>query len=468
MARVIATGAAPPDPNQALLNQGVGGLAGGFGARLGARFAKRRNERNLAEDLNPFVAAAAQAGEQGMTQQQAMIQAAMSDPALLAQLSTNPGIQNAVEFAGTLGDAPNEAFSNSRFIGGESELGRELGIQPGRRARVKFSYDASGNLIGRPSPVANSFDTSDDTDDEPFGAGDKGRSLGYISDFAPAFAEGKTTPEQERLFLTSVSNLTQKEQFTDPDTGLVRTRRPELPGFARRALTQRGFLLDDNAGLIPPVQTPPDPADIAAVQSVNQASPTLSPDSVVTERPSEIPTLYEMALQGDLNGPIAAAQRFATRFGLQAQAEMTALTAAQTLKERVVKALQQSPRFAEGEAQRIGQQFKFEPEVIAGKGRYLQRAIAFDDALARIEQESLETMTGRRALVSGETRQHAMDTFNAIRNTRSWLIPPRSPSIAAAQEFIRMNTPGTPFLVPDGEGEWVLFAVPEGNSNATP
>lgn len=450
--RVIATGPAPSDPNQALLNQGAQGIGAGLGARIGQNMATRR----LARDIDPLREALLQSmgqNYQPATPQEALIAAAAQDPRLFAQLTGSA--QGAVNVAGMLGAAPQEAYDVQRLVTGDSELGQSLGLAAGQQARVKFSYDARGNLIGQPSLAANPLSDDEGGDTGPFGASVKGRALGYISNLAPAFSEGKLTPEQERVFLTSINDYTQPEQFTDPDTGLVRTRRNELPRFARQALEQRGYKIEGES-IIPPVQAPPNPADINAAGQAQQSS------AGVATRPADVPTLFEMAQAGNVNNPIAALRRFGTRFGLNAQAEMSAATAATTLKERIVKALQQSPRYAEGEAERIGAGFQLDPETLATNDRYMQRAIAADDTLARIQQENYEVITGKRALVPGETRQHAMATFNAISNARQWLIPPRVESVEQLDNFLRTSAPGTVFLVPgEREGTWETYRVPE-------
>lgn len=445
---VIATGGAPPSINQQLLNQGAAGIGAGLGGRIGQNMATRR----AARDLDPLRLALIEAmnQQQPANPQQALIFAAMQDPRMFAQLAGNTP-QGAVNIAGMLGAPQQEPRSEARLVDGDSELGRRLGLQPGERARVQFNYDAQGNLIGQPSVVANPLSDDGDGADNPFGASARGRSLEHVANFASGFAEGTLTPEQERIFLTSVSNLTQQEQFTDPDTGLVRTRRPELPRFAQLALQQRGYEIGE-AGIIPPVQQPPLPEDVTAQVSAQQTQG----ENAVASRPPEMPTLYEMAAAGDVNNPISALRRFGTRFGLEAQPEMSALTAATALKERIVKALQQNPRYAEGEAERIGQGFQLDPEVIATNDRYMQRAIAADDTLARIQQEAFEVITGKRAMVPGETRQHAMATFNAITNARQWLIPPRVRNDQEAAEFNRLNPPDTPVLYLDEDGNWKL------------
>ena len=453
MPNVIATGGAPPDPNQLLLNQGAAGIGAGFGARIGQNMATNR----LARDIDPLRQALLSSMQQSqghlntMTPQQQLIYTATQDPRLFAQLAGSA--QGAVNLAGSLGAPKAEPYEVQRLVSGDSELGQSLGLRAGQEARVKFNYDGNGSLVGAPSLVANPL--SGDEDDPAGIRFNQEGLLRNITDFAEGFAGSSLTPDQERAFLTSVVDYTQPEQFTDPDTGLVRTRRNELPRYVSQALRVRGYQYDSQSGsVIPPVQEPPMPEDLAAATSASQAAGG-STDMAVSTRPPEIPTLFESAQQGDINGPVAWGRRFATRFGLQAQAELSAFSAAKTLTERVVKSLQQSPRYAEGEAQRIGEGINFDPKLIAGRTEFMQRAIAADDTLARIEQENYEVITGKRAMVPGETRQHAMATLNAIANARAWLAPRRVNSDAEAAEFNRLNPPGTPVLYQEN-GTWQL------------
>lgn len=463
MPPTLAIGPTPPDPRIAAVAQGASGLGAGLGAWLGQRLGQNR----LAEELNPMRQALLQslpgagytgpmaspialAAHQARTPQQQMLVAAAQDPKQFAKLAGSA--QGALALGGMLGAPQGEGYSVDRMVQPNTELGRSLGLTD-RQARVRFNYDANGQLIGQPSLAANPL-ANDEVDGIRYNEEGIKRNM---AQFAEGFASGTLTPEEKRAFEMSVVDYTQARTFTDPDTGLPTLIRNELPGYVRSALKEAGYTLQDTGGpqltLIPPLgqQQPPDPLDVAAQQQAQAGS------FGVAERPSDTPTLFEMAYEGDLNSPIPWAQRFLTRFGLDAQSEMTAATAAVTLKERLVKALQQSPRYAEGEAQRIGQGFQFDPEIIATNSRYMQRAIAADDALARLQQENYEVVTGKRALLPGETRQHAMATLNAITNVRSWLIPPRINSDAEAEQFNRLNPPGTPALWQNEQGQWELL-----------
>jgi hypothetical protein len=95
--------------------------------------------------------------------------------------------------------------------------------------------------------------------ENPFGSGLDGRSLSMFVDFAPKYAKGETTPEQDRQFEAAITNYTQPTYMPIIDpvektiTGYQETRK-QLPDFVVTARNARKGL---PAGTVAPVTEAP-------------------------------------------------------------------------------------------------------------------------------------------------------------------------------------------------------------------
>lgn len=451
---VIAQGATPDRGAQFGSRFGAG-IGQGLGAQLGQHF----QTGQIARQLNPIrEALLSQLAQDPLTQpspQQQVIMQALQDPRAFARLAGNE--QGALELAQSFQQQVREPYQVEHVIDGDSEIGQEVGLKPGERGRVRFNYDGTGNLVGRPSLVTNPIGAEGEGG-LMFGSGLQGRSYEYVVDFAPGFASNSLTPEQERTFLTAITNLRQPQTYRDPDTGLTVERRNELPDFARRALTQRGYQLTDQ-GIIAPQRVPQGPEAQAATQAAENS--TIPADMQVVAPEEGMPTLYEIGLSGNLTGPIPAIRRFLTRIpglGINFD-EATSLKQYVTqMNRRVINSLRQNPRYAEGERQDLMASLELDPAIFDSPQSYGARVIGVDDALATIEQELTEVTTNRRELVSGETRQMAMDTLNNVRNFRQQLIPPRATNRQQVEQLIENSPPGTKFLYKSGD-QWIMLEV---------
>ena len=455
--RVIATGPIPGGSRSAQVGAALGhGLGVGLGGIVGQNIAERR----AARQLNPFREALLGAIPQGaqLTPQQQMIAAAVQDPRAFARLAQSP--QGALELGGMFQpQAATPAYQREVVVRHDSELNQRFGLNlaPGDTATVKLSYDANDNLL--PGVEIEQFSRASESDEPgPFGGSVRGRSLEHMVNLAEGFAAGTLDDQQERVFLTAVTNYRQPERYTDPDTGLLVERRAELPDFVMQALRSRGYSVVDE-GILPPVGGDPvrlarQPSPEAAQQhnALMQAMPTIPADALPEAKALENATIYEIIASGDVMGPGARSARFLHQLPLigglvPGQEETEAGREVAGISERIVKGLQQNPRFAEGEAARILKNIKgIEPSAFRSTSGALSELIGVDRILARIEAEMQEVVTGRRALVSGETRQHAMDTLQFVRHWRSVLVPPRVKP-ESIQEFARTAVPGQKVIV---------------------
>lgn len=362
--------------------------------------------------------------------------------------------------------------------------GVEMAAQSGRvsAAEKEAQITALAESAGLdPQAALRSSLTSDGGTD--FGRGVTGRSLALMSDFAPAFASGELTPEQERAFIAAVTEYRQPKQFRDPDTGLMQTRRNEVPSFVRDAFDARGMTLPGGDATVAPADaaldlggtsgssspTKPTPETAETPEQVEAAKfPTLPEDAVIPDPSTAMPeegaggTLLHEVQSGNVTGPVPIFGRLAARIpGLGVNApEMTqAGTMFPLMRNRLIKALQTNPRFAVAERQDIMKDIDIDPKVFDSPQAFTERLIGVDRALESIENEVRDVVTGSRSLVSGETRQHALDTLQSVQNFRKIMMPPRMKSRQEAEEFVKSNPSGTQFVAQDDDGSWKIFEV---------
>lgn len=471
---VIATGPTPPRPVPDV---------SGFGAFFGGMLGQNIQQRRLAKDLNPLRAALEQNIQQliaagvPLTPQQQMIAASVADPRAFAQLAGSPA--GALELGKAFNQQVDSKPTHYRefVVRHDSELAQryKLGLAEGDTATVKVPYDANDREL--PGFEIEQFQRASEADGSMpsmFGNSLRGRSLEYVTTLTPGYVEGKLTPEQERIYYTSISELLRPEERVDPDTGLPVRRPGAIPTFVERALklNPKGsqFLAQTlaawQAGVQPPLDLPgaaSDPAnDPNTPPPVPPTTPTIPPDVAIPPQDAGKPTLWELFGSGDVTGPVPAIARGLHRLPGSLLGEFPEQTEAGTyvngIKERLIDGLRRNPRYAEGEAERLFKAIDIKPGVFDSASSGQSRVIGFDDVLQQIENEMQEVVTGRRALVSGETRQHAMDTLQIVRNTRQILAPPRVYSLQQAQDFIRTHNPGTKFLFNE-DGNWVMYEV---------
>jgi hypothetical protein len=81
-----------------------------------------------------------------------------------------------------------------------------------------------------------------------FGSGTQGAAQTFLAQLAPSYADGSISPEDERLFESSLKIVSQPETYRDDRLGRDVTRRPELPDYVIEAVRLHGL---NKAGLSP-------------------------------------------------------------------------------------------------------------------------------------------------------------------------------------------------------------------------
>lgn len=271
-----------------------------------------------------------------------------------------------------------------------------------------------------------------------FGNGLTGRALSIMTEGAPAFAAGLMAPDEERRFLSAVTEYAQPSSFQNPDTGIMQTRNPALPAFVTEALERRGIEL-------PSVSAQSTPAP----QSVAQPGEE-SPEGMASGR-----SLWGMA--SDVTGPVPAIAEAVGRVPIVGDlVPSSKITQARNfiplMQNDLVRVLQNNPRYAEGERQAIKKETNIDSNIIDTPTAYRNRLIAIDDALEIRQNNALSTANNPN--VGRDERVQALNVLNALTKFRVNMgVPVR---VKTPEEAMKLP-PGTEIILPDGS----LGKVPE-------
>ena len=117
-----------------------------------------------------------------------------------------------------------------------------------------------------------------------------------------------------------------------------------------------------------------------------------------------------------------------------------------SLKRNLVRVLQSSPRFNEGERKAIDAEIDLSPSNFDTEGAYQSRVIAIDEAMAIREKAAAATLSAGVSTLA--ERRQAIRERNAIGMFRLQLGAP--PLMKSADEA-RKLPPGTVFRTPTGQ-----------------
>jgi hypothetical protein len=292
----------------------------------------------------------------------------------------------------------------------------------------------------------------------PFGAGVTGATLNIFSTMAPDYAAGKLTPEQERVFLSAVTNYTQAQMVerVDPVTGnksYVEVRN-DLPSFVRTALDLRG-------GTPPAASTAPPAkpgAEKAPVSNVVSGAPGTVPADVPTEAkdtyvalntPKDQKTLWNQ--RGLVAGPIPYIKTMPVLrvFGqVDAKAD-EARTFFDTAVRDLIKSLQNNPHYATTEMKAIEKELDIGPAFFDNPASLGSRMVGIDDFLMQKLKAAQADATNDSYTV--DARRNALNVTRDISNFQKKAgIPPRVYTI----EEVQALPSGTNFLWNGTQSKW--------------
>ena len=282
-------------------------------------------------------------------------------------------------------------------------------------------------------------------EDSPFGSGVRASSLQMFTELAPAFGEGQTTPLQDRQFIAAANDYVTPQ--TNPATGLVETR--QLPSYVLDAFKRRG--------------QPPPTATPSQGSTAQGDATSATTDPVFAGIPAQLfeggKTIAEMG--GLFTGPVSAAKEFIGRTPMVGMGAGEITSARKTIPlvfRRLVTAVQQNPRFAEAERASISRDLEVDPALWDNERAFMDRMVGIDRALEGYAADAVRALSGN---ISLERRKHELDTLQTITAFRAKLMPPRIETEKQYKEFIKVNPPGTRFLILDKENNWRSARVPQ-------
>jgi hypothetical protein len=268
---------------------------------------------------------------------------------------------------------------------------------------------------------------------------------------AQAYADGALTPDEDNMFLTASNRIladarSRTEVYKD-DLGRDVSR--QIPGYElpwlTDALAQRQQL-DAMGGPPPAAPTPgtvplgPEVApSVAPATGEAAAAEPVSTEAAATGAPQR--TIWEMApnLSALQVAGAAVAQNVPGAGGFFSQAQQDQAYFESSLRE-LVKALQNNPRYAEGERQAIERELNLNPRVLRDADALRNSLLGIDRFLTERKTEAGQTYGNKEN--TPEARGQALDAIVAIENFQKKLMPVRVNSL----DEVRALPPGTAFF----------------------
>lgn len=296
-----------------------------------------------------------------------------------------------------------------------------------------------------------------------FGSGVKGAAWNFVTRFAPDYAAGKLTPENDRRFESSYAIISEPTYITNPYTGNLETRRPPIPEFISNAFKYRGGIpmpatkggkkdakgapvteaVPMPEGAAPVTTVPGAPAPVTTAPEAGTTAPAPAP---VKGRKGGVPTIWELTPL--LTGPVPSVAGMVSRVpGLGNVGKDVTQARAQFEGDvrELVKGLQNSPVFAQKEREAIESELKLEPKVFDDPANLRNTLIGINNYLIGRLADSKANATNANLPV--EQRKEHTKIVTSIQDFLPKLgIPPYIYTIKELQRFTAANPPGTPFL----------------------
>ena len=311
--------------------------------------------------------------------------------------------------------------------------------------------------------------------DGMFGNSLQGRSLSYVTENSVAYANGHLDPAQARQFEAAFNEAYAPKDVLDPVTGQMRRITPSVPRFVQEAMSRGSGIygggmaagprpgetvqLDINGqpvgqGVVDAngkwtVPAPPEPSSWGGEnRGAGQPAPA-APAAPAGGGAS----LWEQA--SNVAGPVAGVQRWIGSGPVPMGIGGDQVAAAQQVEmqqRNLVRALQQNPRYAEGERKSIEKDIQISPEAMSNPTAYRLRLVE----IGRYIQEELQFQSGILKNPTGSTvqqRQQALQSTAVLNDFYGKLgLPQQVESIEEAKKL----PPGTQFL----DENWILRQVP--------
>lgn len=275
-----------------------------------------------------------------------------------------------------------------------------------------------------------------------FGSGVKGAAWGFVTRFAPDYAAGKLTPEQDRRYESSYAIISEPTYYADPLTGNIVTRRPPIPAFitdsfklrisipvpAPSGKTKKGkesteALPVEEAPPVAPVRgrvTPMPAAEESVVTTPGTTEVTPAPAQRATKTKAQAArpkTMWELTT--DLTGPVpsfvSGVSSVPTLGGVGAETTQARTRFMGDYRE-LVKTLQNSPVYAQREMGAIEAELDLDPRFWDDPEKLRNKLIGIDNFLLGRLQDARRNATNENIPV--DQRKDYIKIATAIENFR--------------------------------------------------
>lgn len=310
-----------------------------------------------------------------------------------------------------------------------------------------------------------------------FGNSLRGRSIAFVNDNAVAYANGLLTPDKARQFEASFAEAYQPAEKQNPVTGQWEKIQPSVPGFARTALERGSSIYGGlSVGATAPGTTPR-PGETVQLDINGQtmgravvdasgrwsmpappesgAAPAPAAGAPAAATPSGGPRLWEIA--DKVAGPVAGVQRWIgsgpVPMGIGGE-QVSAAQQVEMQSRNLVRALQQNPRYAEGERKSIEKDIQIGPEALSNPVAYRLRLVE----IGKYIQEELQFQASVLKNPNGSTVQQRQQALQSTATLDEFYGKLGLPQQVKSVEEAKKLPPGTQFL----DENWILRQVPGG------
>jgi len=292
--------------------------------------------------------------------------------------------------------------------------------------------------------------------DTMFGKGTMGQAMAYVTEKAVEYANGFLSPAEARRFESSYAEAYMPKNREDPVTGTVQKITPTAPKFAEEAMRRGSAIYGGlSAGVTQPSGVGGRQNELEYATSLlngrsgTVAIPPSSPFYDQSQPPGQtsmVPAASESPVKGrglwsmasKIAGPVAGVARWwgsgPVPMGM-GQEEVAAEQYVINQQKSLVRALQQNPRYAEGERKSIEQDIAIKPETMGNPRAFQLRLVEigkYIDEELRFNAKVLQNPTGTTV----QQRQQAMQSNAALSQFYDQLeLPPRVKSLAEAQKL---------------------------------
>jgi hypothetical protein len=253
--------------------------------------------------------------------------------------------------------------------------------------------------------------------------------MGRLDENVGAFQAGILGGEGDQRFVTDVIEAYGPKQIRDPITGtIVNVPGTPAPPHIKAALNARGL-----GHVLQPVTDDP-------------SFQTGDPDAPIPYLEEGQEGIWQLVPK--LAGPVAAVEGVVEGtpfFGGATEQDITmAKQRVVNLRNSVVTALQNNPKFAEGEREAIKQELDILPGIWSNPENAMAKLIAMDSNLEDRQNAEFKTMNDKS--LPADVRKGAASKFTLLTNVRSQL---NLPPTVSPEEVVNL-APGTVFITNDG------------------